>query len=374
MMGSSGRVRGGSVSGAGGDMPAGHRPPGAGSPERRSARARWRGVGALCLTVCIALPPSLAHAQQPAAPAPAEPSSVERADALFNEGRELFDQGRFREACEKFDQSLALDPSPGTLLNLGNCYEPQGDLVRALATFERAFADAQKSNNPERRELWSNAARERISSLTGRLPQISVRGAGPGTSVSLDDKPIDATSGFMRINPGRHVIAAMAPGKRAFRQEFDIAQGQRFAINIPPLEAEAGSAQPAAASAPTEAPPPEPASAGQSKYGIWPYVIGGAGVAMLGTSLITGLSAKSKADDLEQACGDDHVCEPKYESTKNSAESLALATDILWITGAIAAGVGVTLFILDDGATESGTAVQTGCFDAGCGILASGRF
>ena len=89
-----------------------------------------------------------------------------------------------------------------------------------------------------------------------------------------------------------------------------------------------------------------------SKFGQLPLAIGPVGVKLIwkfGTVAVT----SSKA---------------------SSAESLALATDILWITGAIAAGVGVTLFILDDGATESGTAVQTGCFDAGCGILASGRF
>jgi len=51
-----------------------------------------------------------------------------------------------------------------------------------------------------------------------------------------------------------------------------------------------------------------------------------------------------------------------------------VVTDVLWISGAIAAGVGVTLFILSDDHTESGTALQTGCFAGGCGSRASGRF
>src|SRR6185295_9858187 len=101
-------------------------------------------LGALLSATLLLAQPGWARAQEPAGASAG--SNAERADAAFNEGRDLFDQGRFREACEKFEVSLQLDPSPGTLLNLGNCYEPHGDLVRALSTFERAFSDAQKSS------------------------------------------------------------------------------------------------------------------------------------------------------------------------------------------------------------------------------------
>jgi hypothetical protein len=101
---------------------------------------------------------------------------------------------------------------------------------------------------------------------------------------------------------------------------------------------------------------------------------------LLGTSLVTGLMASSKAGQLEDECtgmaADGRPeCPPSLRDVKDSAESLALVTDVLWITGALAAGAGITLFVLDDGgATESGTSVQTGCFAGGCGLLAQGRF
>src|SRR5262249_28863679 len=39
---------------------------------------------------------------------------------LFQEGRALLEAGKPAEACERFEQSLKLDPdSPGTILNLG---------------------------------------------------------------------------------------------------------------------------------------------------------------------------------------------------------------------------------------------------------------
>ena len=51
----------------------------------------------------------------------------------------------------------------------------------------------------------------------------------------------------------------------------------------------------------------------------------------------------------------------------------AVTTDVLWISGALFVGAGVTLFVLDQRAAES-VAVQAGCFDAGCGLQANGSF
>src|SRR5688572_20148811 len=80
------------------------------------SRAALSRLAVLPLVVSLAtgsltaLAPSQAWAQ-----APGGPSAIERADAAFEEGREFFDQGRFKEACEKFELSMQLDPSPGTL-------------------------------------------------------------------------------------------------------------------------------------------------------------------------------------------------------------------------------------------------------------------
>lgn len=313
-----------------------------------------------------------APAQTPAQPAAKDAASVERADAAFEEGRELFDQGRFREACEKFELSMQLDPSPGTLLNLGNCYEPQGDLVRALAIFEQAFTDAQRSTDPRRKELWTDASRERIANLSRRVPLLSVRGAPPDGEVSIDGKAAQLPSGGLRINPGRHRIEVRAPGKKVYTQDFDIAASQRLAINVPQLVVDAGAPAPPPVAAPIE-PVPEHETSSDS-YGVWPYVLGGTGAALLGTSLVTGLMANSKASKLERDCSPQDVCDPSLQGTKDSAETLALTTDVLWISGLIVAGAGVTLFILDATDDESATAVQAGCFVSGCGLMASGRF
>jgi hypothetical protein len=324
-------------------------------------------IASLATGSLTALAPSRAWAQ-----APAGPSAIERADTAFEQGLELFDQGRFKEACQKFELSMQLDPSPGTLLNLGNCYEPQGDLVRALETFERAFADAQRTTDLRRKELWTDAARERIASLSRRVPQLTLRGLPKDGRVALDRKPLERTSGALRINPGHHAVEVSAPGKRTFTREFDITSGQRLAMNIPALEADVSSR-----SEPTPAAAVEPIhrtdDSGRSRYAPWPYVLGGAGVVFLGAALATGLTANSRQNKLERECDSNDICPPSLQNTRDSAETLALLTDVFWITGVVAAGVGVTLFVLD-GSNESSTSVQAGCFGVGCGLVANGHF
>lgn len=304
--------------------------------------------------------------------APPSAADKEQADVAFDEGRELFEQGRFKEACDKFQRSMDLDPSPGTLLNLGNCFEPQGDLLRALATFEQALTDAQKATDKRRRQVWSEAARERITSLSQRIPELTVDGAEPGARVLLDGKPYTALGHPQRQNPGRHQLEVNAPGKRTYVKAFELAEGQRLGIHLPPLEREAA-AETAAPVAPVLSAPAPAAATDARQFGYWPYIAGGTGVVLLGTSLVTGLLASSKAQQLEDECID-KICDTSLESVQSSARTLGMTTDVLWISGALVLGTGVTLFVLDHGKAEAPADVQAGCFRGGCGLVASGVF
>jgi len=329
----------------------------------RVTRLAARSGAALTLAFCLFAGTS--HAQAPSAAAKAQ------ADTAFDEGRELFEQGRFKDACDRFELSMKLDPSPGTLLNLGNCYEPQGDLLHALATFEQALADAQRSTDKKRRQVWSDAAKERIASLGKRIPELTIDGAEAGSRVLLDGNPFEHLGEALRQNPGHHTIEVSAPSKRTFTKSFELPEGQRLGIHLPPLEREAPAVQ---ASAPTPAPltaPPVGAQP-QRRFGIWPFVAGGTGAALIGTSVVTGLMASSKASQLKKECAD-KICDGSLKGVQQSAHSLAVATDVLWISGAVFVGAGVTLFVLDHRASES-VAVQAGCFDAACGLQANGTF
>lgn len=340
-------------------------------------------VALAILTLC-----SLAPAQPPA-----NESAVELADEAFSKGRAFFEQGRLNEAAREFETSWWLDPSPGTLLNLGACRDGLGDPALALSTFERAAAEAKQARDPERRRLWLAAAQQRIRDLRRRVPSIVVRGVEPSSSITLDGNPIDSEAGdasaqalLLRVNPGRHLLRVSAVGKRSLTREFVIHEGARQTITLPLLEPSVG---------PTGAPgrleigagaaeQTTPTSASSGGLGPWPLVLGATGAALLSGSVVTGWLATTKSNELGRACPDDDCPAAKaLEETRDSGSRLARATDVLLITGSVFAGLGVTLYVLgsSDGAdddTGSGpnatAALRAGCFGEHCGLLASGRF
>src|SRR5271166_5257799 len=72
------------------------------------------------------------------------------AQAIFDEGKRLMDAGQFAQACPKFADSEKLDPGVGTLLNLGVCYEKNGQTASAWATYKEAASAAANAGETAR--------------------------------------------------------------------------------------------------------------------------------------------------------------------------------------------------------------------------------
>ena len=214
----------------------------------------------------------------------AEPGADKAAaQALFDEGKRLATEGHYAEACPKLAESQRLDPAPGTLLNLADCYEKAGLTASAWATWLEAAAATKQAGQLERERL----ARKRAETLKPRLMnlEISVPEASrfPGLEVRKDNTAVsNVTWGTpMPIDPGTHSITARAPGYRSWNTTVVVVQGvQPSRVVVPRLESETvpagarGTAAPAGAvsrapaatpAAPASAPPPaQPAAQPQA--------------------------------------------------------------------------------------------------------------
>ena len=91
------------------------------------------------------------------------------AQALFDEGRRLMEQGDYAAACPKLESSQKLDPGAGTLLNLATCYEKNGQTASAWVTYQDA-ATASADRHPD----WAERARARTAALAPILSRLTI--------------------------------------------------------------------------------------------------------------------------------------------------------------------------------------------------------
>ncbi|HEU4410860.1 MAG TPA: hypothetical protein VFS43_36745 [Polyangiaceae bacterium] len=248
------------------------------APARRPARS----FAGLCSVVA-----ALSAAPRPLRADPA------RAETLFQEGRALLEAGKADQACLKFAESQRLDPSVGTLLNLGECNEGQGKFASAVSAFLAASQLATARAQPDR----ASEALRRASLLQPKLSALIVRVGSPtpGLVVKRDGVIVEPAQLGSRVpvDPGQHVITAEASGYLPFRSAVRVeGPAQALTVDVPALTPLArGDAQPAGGQPSRERP-------------VAGYVVGGLGVAALGVGAVFGLMAISnyaKAEDYVKA-------------------------------------------------------------------------
>jgi hypothetical protein len=92
------------------------------------------------------------------------------AEVLFERARELSRDGKHVEACSRFEQSQAIEPSLGTMLYLADCYERIGRSASAWTLFLEASSQAAAAGQPDR----AHAGQRRAQQLEPSLSKLSV--------------------------------------------------------------------------------------------------------------------------------------------------------------------------------------------------------
>lgn len=109
-------------------------------------------------------------------------------------------------------------------------------------------------------------------------------------------------------------------------------------------EPDVGKVAPAPTPTLTRTPTPTPTKTPRRR--VWTWVVGGVGVAALGSALATGVASQLDYNDLSGKCMT-NVCDPSLQNKLNSGKHLAIATDVLWPVGVAAVAVGVVLFFVE---------------------------
>ncbi len=165
-------------------------------------------------------------------PALAQSPTAER---LFNEGVALSEQGKFAEACARFEESLARDARQlGAMLQLGRCNREQGKIATAMKYYQAARQQAIEARKVRSRDEAEQHIRE-LEADVPRLRFVRERDAYPGEKLLLDDNVVSLTE-QLTPDPGTHTVTLTAPGRLPYETKLQIAAGERRDVTLPALD------------------------------------------------------------------------------------------------------------------------------------------
>lgn len=269
--------------------------------------------------------PTAARADEP-------PAHVETARALFEQGRQLAGEDRLAEAERAFEQSLELVPRPNTRYNLAILRYRMRRFAACMHTLDGFL----ERTDPVRDAEVRTSALE-LRALASKYVGLVIVRVSPATAVvSGADFTGAGAQRVAFLDAGTYKIVVSAPLRAPRELELNVQPGrsQRLAIGL------------------TRAATAVRAAGEDAPRDVWPWVLTTAGGALLAGAVVTGLLALDADREVTSECPPGQPCERlELRSAQARAESLASATDALWITGALSASIGVGWLLL---ANDSG--------------------
>jgi hypothetical protein len=295
--------------------------------------------------------------------AAADPPSKDAAmaETLFADARKRMASGDYEGACPKLSESYRLDPGGGTLTALALCHEQTGKTATAWAEFHEVMAEAQQGGRADREKY----ARQHIAALEPSLSRLTINVAAetaqiPEVAVHRDKVAVGSAAWGVAspVDPGEHVVEAVAPGKVAWSTHVVVnGNGDTKSVDIPPLGDQAPAtegAEPAEKAPPLgqlapDTNPPEPEAAPPAHRGspqrTTGLVIGAAGLASIAVGSYFGVEALSNSNDAKKVCSPSNCTNSNAVHTNEDAKTDAAVTDVLVGAGLAAVLAGALVFL-----------------------------
>jgi hypothetical protein len=249
----------------------------------------------------------------------AQPSDTEglaAARALFSEALRDEEAGRFADALQKFQRVREVRDTAPVEYRIGSCHEGLGHRVAAYAAYRDAVALGQDdANNLD----VVRGALDRLDALghyVARLTLVLPEGVPPDTEVRIDDAPVPRTeiTRPVPVEPGAHVVTAVATDTPPFRSEIVLPAGAQASMTVS-IGSAAAPAPRDVSRAITGSSSPRGRTAG--------FFLAGAGTTLVAAAVVLLVAREDDIATLDHACPAG-ACPPganagALESTRNRA-------------------------------------------------------
>jgi hypothetical protein len=298
----------------------------------------------------------------------AEPSAADRETArdLMKEGDKKFAAKDAAGAMRAYEEAHKLVNVPTTGRELARAQEALGLFVEARDTCSLVSKMPKQPNEPA---PFTNARTECTDVASALAPKIgTLRIVIEGVSaelkpeITIDGVPIPGgTSVSRRVNPGRHMVKAAAPGYGESRAETTLSEGGMLDVKLT-LTPDGKPSKPPVTTVvtgdgktpPAEGPPPpvEPTTKQTSPLVYVGFGLGGVGLLAGG---ITGALAFSKASSAKDQCTS-NVCPSGAQSDIDGSKTMGTISTIGFGVGVAGVAVGVVGLLISKPATAANAA------------------
>lgn len=281
-----------------------------------------------CLTLALliglaAAPWSTSRALAQAAPAAHADGGGEGTEAareLYAQGEAAYGNGDYETSVNLWRHAYELDPRIGLQYNLAQAYERLGRLQEAVQALE-LYVGGTTAEDPRRA-----SAEARITSLRERITRTGVRivGAPDGAVLLVDgvERGLFPHEGAWPIDAATHDVRVRADGFHDFVARVAVPVGQVVDVTVRMRAAE--------------------------------LPVGGIVTMSIGAALVAGGLAVG-ALALDGA----HAAPSSDGPEADEARTLALTSDVLWVTGAVAIGAGIAWLVADLVADEDAASASS---------------
>lgn len=291
------------------------------------------------------------------------------AKALFDEGRQLMDQGKFDQACEKLAESYKLSGGVGAQFNLAKCNEKRGHWASAWSHYREV---AQKTDLAGQKRR-SREADKRVQALEPRLTKLLIEVSAPveGLTVTVNGNEVGSAQWgtAVPVDPDRYRVAASAPGFEPWEEAVEALEPGKVVVSVPALEAKPPSLDPAAGRG-NDADDAE--SSAQLVTGITLTAVGIVGI---GVGAAFGGVAIKKHDDQAPFCRND-VCVAEGKALNDEARTAGTISTAAIVVGSAALVTGVVLWALAPavGDQDSALVIVPNASPSSAGLAVAGSF
>jgi len=292
------------------------------------------------------------------------------AKAAFEDGKALFESGKFVEAADAFRRANELNPNWKIYYNIGQSEAAAKRYGLALDAFEKYLAgggdDVAKARQTE--------VMDEVRRLREMVGVLEVRGReGDRIEVNGVDRGTLPDADRVKVGMGEVTLRVVRDGDEVLSRTVPVSGGETVVVEVD------GAGESTGPVGPTGAATSDEDGKGKTLRTVG-WITLGVGAAVLIGGAATGGAALSMNSDLKDQCGDGTCTTADKQGDVDTRDGLAVASSVLLPVGGAIAATGIILLIVgsagrEDAGTDGGEVSFVPTMGPGfTGAALTGRF